>query len=92
MLLYWLSIRRGSCKREAGAVMFRFARYSFIHLNFCLFSLQRNFFNEETLNRFRNFGGVRIEDNIVIRANGIQNLTNVPRTVEEIEALMARRS
>ncbi|SEL66940.1 aminopeptidase P Metallo peptidase. MEROPS family M24B [Colwellia chukchiensis] len=35
--------------------------------------------------------GVRIEDNILITANGYENLTvNAPKTINEIEALMAR--
>jgi Xaa-Pro dipeptidase len=49
------------------------------------------FYNEEKLRRpeFWNFGGVRIESNIVITKDGCENLTNVPRTVEDIEAVMA---
>jgi Xaa-Pro dipeptidase len=38
------------------------------------------FINEEVLNRFWNFGGVRIEDNIFVTENGIENYTPVPRT------------
>lgn len=34
-------------------------------------------------------GGVRIEDDIIITADGMENMTKVPRTVEEIEACMA---
>ncbi|KAL3193722.1 hypothetical protein MRX96_002166 [Rhipicephalus microplus] len=41
------------------------------------------------LQRFRNFGGVRIEDDVLITADGHEMLTQVPRTVAEIEALMA---
>ena len=33
---------------------------------------------------------VRIEDDIVVTANGMELLTNVPRTVEEVEAWMQR--
>ncbi|XP_063293730.1 xaa-Pro dipeptidase [Pelobates fuscus] len=50
---------------------------------------QSCFINNETLQRFRGFGGVRIEDDIAVTANGMELLTCVPRTVEEIEAHMA---
>lgn len=32
---------------------------------------------------------MRIEDDIVVTKNGMELMTEVPRTVEEIEALMA---
>ncbi|XP_030649975.1 xaa-Pro dipeptidase [Chanos chanos] len=47
------------------------------------------FINNAVLQRFRGFGGVRVEENIVVTADGIELLTCVPRTVEEIEAFMA---
>jgi Xaa-Pro dipeptidase len=47
------------------------------------------FFNRETIERFRNFGGVRIESDLVVTANGCKNMTNVPRETWEIEAVMA---
>ncbi|XP_064315622.1 xaa-Pro dipeptidase isoform X2 [Phalacrocorax carbo] len=50
---------------------------------------QSCFINNDILQRFRGFGGVRIEDDIAVTASGMELLTCVPRTVEEIEAFMA---
>jgi len=43
----------------------------------------------DEVRRFFDFGGVRLEDDVVVTASGVENLTRVPRTVEEIEAVMA---
>lgn len=51
--------------------------------------VQSKFLVAEEIERFRGFGGVRIEDDVLITADGVKNLTKVPRTVEAIEALMA---
>lgn len=45
--------------------------------------------HEEGLRKLWNFGGVRIESDVVITETGVVNLTVVPRTVEEIERTMA---
>ncbi|KAF2882314.1 hypothetical protein ILUMI_23879 [Ignelater luminosus] len=45
----------------------------------------------EAIKRFRGFGGVRIEDDVLVTATGIKNLTKVPRTVPEIEDWIANK-
>ena len=52
---------------------------------------QAIFLVEERLNDFRGFGGVRLEDDVVVTKTGIENLTNCPRTVADVEAVMAGR-
>jgi len=47
------------------------------------------YLNIEKVKSLLNFGGVRVEDNIAVTENGFENLTNVPKEISEIEALMA---
>jgi Xaa-Pro aminopeptidase len=47
-----------------------------------------SFINYELLNDYRNFGGIRIEDNFVITPNGSKKLgKSLPKSLKEIEAL-----
>lgn len=52
---------------------------------------QSKYLVKENLDRFWSFGGVRIEDDVLITKTGVENFSVVPRTVEEIEAWMADR-
>jgi len=47
------------------------------------------FFDVDVLDRFRGSGGVRLEDDVLITDTGVENLTLCPRTVAEVEAVMA---
>lgn len=51
--------------------------------------VQSAFLVKEKIARFRNFGGVRLEDDIVVTETGMENLTTVTRDIKEIEAIMA---
>jgi Xaa-Pro dipeptidase len=46
----------------------------------------------DRVRRFLGFGGVRIEDDVLVTASGCENLTQVPRDVAEIEDVMAGRA
>ncbi len=47
-----------------------------------------NFINYKALESFRNFSGIRIEDNFLVTADGNRKLGKyLPKTAEEIEAL-----
>uniref|UniRef100_A0A8R1DTL1 Xaa-Pro dipeptidase n=1 Tax=Caenorhabditis japonica TaxID=281687 RepID=A0A8R1DTL1_CAEJA len=47
------------------------------------------FLVKSEIDKYRGAGGVRIEDDVIIRASGNENLSDLPRTVEEIENFMA---
>lgn len=48
----------------------------------------KTFLNKEKIERLAGFGGIRIEDNILIREHGFDNLTHVAKTREHIELIM----
>lgn len=47
------------------------------------------FIVRDVVEQYYGFGGVRIEDDIAVTSNGCELMTTVPRTVEDIESLMA---
>ena len=46
--------------------------------------------NQKKLKELFGFGGIRIEDNVLVRDDGIENMTNVPKSRKEIEHVMNR--
>ena len=48
-----------------------------------------NPYPNQVLARFRGFGGVRLEDVVAVTEAGIVNYTLCPRTVDEVEGVMA---
>ncbi|XP_065163408.1 xaa-Pro dipeptidase-like [Atheta coriaria] len=48
-----------------------------------------NFINKDKLERFRDTGEVRIEDDVLFIEDGCVNWTKIPRTVHEIEDWIA---
>ena len=43
----------------------------------------------DRINEYRGFGGVRIEDDVLVTADGCENFTLAPRTVADVEAACA---
>jgi len=52
-------------------------------------SVKSQFLVAEKIQRFKNFGGVRLEDNVIVTKDGVENMTQIPKTVVEIEEWMA---
>jgi len=47
------------------------------------------FLDEDALARFGGFGGIRIEDGVLVTGSGSENLTTVPREADAVERIMA---
>jgi Xaa-Pro dipeptidase len=49
---------------------------------------QSKFLNPDKLTKMFEFGGIRIEDNILVTEDGYENLTDVPKERDEMEKLI----
>jgi len=48
------------------------------------------FLVKSEVEKYMDFGGIRIEDDVVVLKDGVENMTRfAPRSIDEIEALMA---
>jgi Xaa-Pro aminopeptidase len=51
--------------------------------------INKDFINFEALKKYENFGGVRIEDDVLVEENGCRILGNpIPKTIQEVEVMM----
>ncbi len=46
------------------------------------------FLNADKLESYFGFGGVRIEDNIIVTEDGYENMTDIPKEIKEIEEII----
>lgn len=51
----------------------------------------KDFVVVDRVNEFRGFGGVRLEDSVLVTESGCRTLTTCPRTVEDVEGVIAGR-
>jgi Xaa-Pro dipeptidase len=50
---------------------------------------KKQYVNEDVLAEWRNIGGMRLEDDLLVTETGSKVLTRVPRTIDDIEAVMS---
>ena len=54
--------------------------------------LHKDFINYEKVNTFRSFGGIRIEDDVLVASTGTRVLgPGIPKTIQEVEAACENR-
>jgi len=50
---------------------------------------KKQYVNEDVLAEWRNIGGMRLEDDLLVTETGSKVLTRVPRRIDDIEAVMS---
>jgi len=53
---------------------------------------QAKYLNKSRLQSYMSFGGVRIEDDVIITEHGAESMTDVPRSIDDIQEVMAGKS
>ena len=48
------------------------------------------YLNADKIEKYRSVGGVRLEDDIVITKDGYENLTPMPREIEDVEEMLKK--
>mmetsp|Transcript_8426 Transcript_8426/g.21519 ORF Transcript_8426/g.21519 Transcript_8426/m.21519 type:complete len:544 (-) Transcript_8426:136-1767(-) len=52
---------------------------------------QAKFIDQDVLKRFLGRGGVRLEDDVIVTADGVENLSWTPRSIDEVEGVCQGR-
>ena len=55
----------------------------------CTSAATKAFAVPDAIDRFRGFGGVRLEDSVLVTSDGARNLTTCPRTADDVEMVLA---
>ena len=51
---------------------------------------QSQFLNADKLRSLFEFGGIRIEDNVIITEDGFENMTDVPKEISDLERIIGK--
>ena len=49
----------------------------------------KQYYNKEKIDEYREVGGVRLEDVFILIKDGLEKISTLPRTVEDVEAFLA---
>lgn len=49
------------------------------------------YLNKEKIDEYKEVGGVRLEDDVLITKDGIEMLSFLPRTIEDVEGVLQNK-